>query len=299
MSLRRRGLIRNILKWLGILGLGIIIGASGVLAYWFFSQEGVDKVEPMIRQEVISVNREIALGQVITEADLSILAVEADLIPQGAFSQVNEVIGRKTWVKLVPKVVLREDFFYQTKPQFMVNGQEILVKKLPDDLQMGDYADIRIQFPSGHDYCVLSHKQVENLWQEKNMVMLGLDEVERLRLASAQTDTQIYEGAYLYLTIYPKRVDMPNTPVRYPVNGSVQSLYETVAQSNVDGSERSQLERALIQLKQEEKFLKAQVTDPINPANELVVSPKGQEKEEDQASGPSEAMEREGEAGAY
>ncbi len=258
MTLRKMGMIRSVLKILGLVVLGILIGAGGSFGYQFWQAAKTEKTLPVVRRTVLTVSRPLELGEIVEEADLTEMEVEEDSIPAGAFTLPEEVIGRKAWVALKPKVLLQPEFFYETNLEFWENTQEVTVAELPAGLLPGDYIDVRILFPSGHDYCVLSHKQAGGLDPEKKKIVLGLTEEERVRLGSAQNDVQTYERAYLYLTIYPKAVDMPDTVVRYPVSGSVQPLYEDVAQSEIIGQERNRLEAALTQLKEEEKFLKMQ-----------------------------------------
>ncbi|RRD94563.1 hypothetical protein EII17_07200 [Clostridiales bacterium COT073_COT-073] len=282
MTLRRRGMIRSVLKWAGLVLVGMVIGSGSSFGYWYWQQAATKKIPPVVRKEVVSVNREIALGEIIQAEDISLMAAEEELIPAGALVVPEQAIGQRTWVKLVPKVILQPDFFYQNQPELMVNQQEIVVQKLPEQLEIGDYTDLRIQFPSGHDYCVLSHKQIGGLNQEKNMIVLGLSEAERVRMGSALADIQSYEQAYLYLSIYPRAVDMPDTVVRYPVNGSVQPLYEEITRSRMMGEERNHLELALIQLKADEKFLKAEsqaISSQENVLNpEMPADPAGENK---------------------
>ena len=258
MTLRKMGMIRSALKTVGLVVLGIVIGAGGSFGYQHWQAASTEKLLPAVRRTVLTVSRPIELGEVIAEADLAEMEVEEDAVPAGVFTLPEEVIGRKTWVALKPRVMLQPEFFYETNLEFWQNTQEVEVSELPAELLPGDYVDVRILFPSGHDYCVLSHKQAGGLDADKKKIVLGLTEEERVRLGSAQIDVQTYERAYLYLTIYPKAVDMPDTVVRYPVSGSVQPLYEDVAQSAIVGQERNRLEAALTQLKAEEKFLKMQ-----------------------------------------
>lgn len=258
MTLRKMGMIRSVLKTLGLVVLGIVIGAGGSFGYQYWQAASTEKLLPAVRRTVLTVSQPIELGEVIAEADLAEMEVEEDAVPAGVFTLPEEVIGRKTWVALKPRVMLQPEFFYETNLEFWQNTQEVEVSELPAELLPGDYVDVRILSPSGHDYCVLSHKQAGGLDADKKKIVLGLTEEERVRLGSAQIDVQTYERAYLYLTIYPKAVDMPDTIVRYPVSGSVQPLYEDVAQSAIVGQERNRLEAALTQLKAEEKFLKMQ-----------------------------------------
>lgn len=256
MSLRRRGKILSILKIMGILLLGMVIGASAGLGFHIYKMASVEKVKPVVKQTVITVSRPVDLGEVITEEDVIEMEMPEESVPLGSFTQKEEVLGKKAWTRLEPKIILNQDLFYKENIAFMQNIQEVQLIKLPENLEVGDYIDLRIQFPSGHDYCVLSHKQVGSKNIEQNQITVALNEEERVRFGSAKTDASTYDNTYLYLSIYPKGVEMPNTVVRYPVSGSVQKLYEEVTGSVIVGQERNQLELALNQLKEEAKFLK-------------------------------------------
>lgn len=256
MSLRRRGKIISFLKFVGVLLLGVLMGAGTGFGFHMYKMASIEEVKPVPKQTVITVSHPVKLGDVITEEDIVEMEVEEERIPLGSFTQKEEVLGKKAWTRLEPKVVLNQDLFYSENIDFMQNLQEVTLVKLPENLEIGDYIDLRIQFPSGHDYCVLSHKQVGSKNIELNQITLGLNEEERVRLGSAKTDALTFDNTYLYLTIYPKGVEMPNTAVRYPVSGSVQKLYEEVTGGLVIGQERNQLELALNQLKEDAKFLK-------------------------------------------
>lgn len=257
MSLRRRGAVYQWLKWTGVLVLGMAIGAGSGFGYHFWQKATTVQVKPVEKKQIITVSRSVQMGETLSEQDLTEMEIEEGQVPLGAFTSRSEAIGKKAWTNLTPKAVLSQDYFFQENTEFMQNTQEVVFDKLPEGLEDGDYIDVRIQFPSGHDYCVLSHKQVFRVNYELNKVAFGMSEEERVRFGSAKTDVATFDTAYLYISIYPKGVDMPNTIVRYPVNGSVKKLYEDVAGSNVISNERSHLEVALQQLKEEEKFLKS------------------------------------------
>ncbi len=258
MSLRKWGMVRSILRYVGFVILGIALGAGGSIGYHYLREANKEEIVPIARRQVLTVNRPVELGEILEADDLIEIEVEETMIPAGAFVLPEEVIGQKAWVELKPQMLLQPELFYRQSLEYWENIQELELKELPAELLPGDFVDLRILFPSGHDYCVLSHKQVGALDSEKKKIVIGLKEEERVRLGSAQTDVRAYEHVYFYLTIYPKAVDMPDTIVRYPVSGSVQPLYEDVTQSGIVSQERIQLESALAQLKEEEKFLRLQ-----------------------------------------
>lgn len=70
------------------------------------------------------------------------------------------------------------------------------------NIEENDYADIRILFPNGEDYIVLSKKSLKNLAEEKNNCFLWLTEEEILNMSGAIVDAYLYTGSKLYTAKY-------------------------------------------------------------------------------------------------
>ncbi|AGC68356.1 hypothetical protein Cst_c13650 [Thermoclostridium stercorarium subsp. stercorarium DSM 8532] len=89
-------------------------------------------------------------------------------------------------------------------------------EKLPDDLRelefnmflvqsnqkKGDFVDVRIVFPNGENYIVLSKKKIVDIIPEENTIRLWLDETEIHNISSAIIDAYIHPGTKLYVTKY-------------------------------------------------------------------------------------------------
>ncbi len=109
---------------------------------------------------------------------------------------------------------------------------EISSLVLPLSLSKGDYVDVRINFPSGLDYVVLSKKRLEDLAridddsEKREICLFYLDSEEILRLSSAIVDAYLTEGAYLYTTIYISSETQKKAQITYPCNEGVSDLIE-------------------------------------------------------------------------
>lgn len=115
-----------------------------------------------------------------------------------------------------------------TKIEEMTTEYEIKSKEyyidyvvLGDEQETGEFLDIRIRFPNGEDYIVVSGKTITYL-TDKGFYMY-LDERELHMLSSARTDVDVYEGALLYLSSYGKKQE--DTSTDYPINLFVLSSY--------------------------------------------------------------------------
>lgn len=79
---------------------------------------------------------------------------------------------------------------------------EYNIFQLNSNIEENDYADIRILFPNGEDYIVLSKKSLKNLDVEKNNCFLWLTEEEILNISGAIVDAYLYSGSKLYTAKY-------------------------------------------------------------------------------------------------
>ena len=112
-----------------------------------------------------------------------------------------------------------------------------------DEQETDEFLDIRIRFPNGEDYIVVTGKTITYL-TDKGFYMY-LDEKELHMLSSARTDVDVYEGAKLYLASYGKQQE--NILTDYPINLFVLSSYPNYFENAEQiYSRRLQLEENLL-----------------------------------------------------
>lgn len=90
-------------------------------------------------------------------------------------------------------------------------------------INSGDLVDVRISFPNGEDYIVVSRKAIENI-DEKGIV-LKVNEEEILRMSSAKIDMNKYQGTRIYVVKYVNKNQKPATSY-YLLNEYVLTLCE-------------------------------------------------------------------------
>ena len=104
---------------------------------------------------------------------------------------------------------------------------EYTVINLPNRLEEGSFIDVRIMFPNGLDYIILSKKKVIDHWREEgrqdSLIYLHMTEEEILRMSSAIVDASLVEGSSLYAVEYVAP-DIEKTTKTYPANLEVLEL---------------------------------------------------------------------------
>lgn len=130
--------------------------------------------------------------------------------------------------------------------------------EITEALSRGDYVDIRIQFPNGADYIVLSKKRVLDcsLYDEvagtDNCLWIEVSEEEILTLSSAVVDAYYNDQAKIYAIQYVTQ-DQEKAIVTYPVNDIVQALIQddpNVVDKAIAHMENRVRERVTMQIKE-------------------------------------------------
>ena len=109
-----------------------------------------------------------------------------------------------------------------------VRKQEYNMIVLPMDLATGDYIDVRVQFPNGQDFIVVSKKEVEipnvNGTDSNDTIWISLTEDEILHMSCAIVDVAQVKGAKIYATKYTEAGMQKAATPTFPVNESTSAL---------------------------------------------------------------------------
>ena len=99
---------------------------------------------------------------------------------------------------------------------------------LPTDLQTGDYVDVRILFPSGQNFIVVSKKEVEipNIAGVDSLdtIWMELREDEILHMSCAIVEAYRAPGTKLYVTKYTEAGMQEASTPTFPVNKETSEL---------------------------------------------------------------------------
>ncbi|KJB86827.1 hypothetical protein AZ66_16645 [Paenibacillus sp. E194] len=163
-------------------------------------------------------------GKRIRSDDIAKIEMSSDLAPKQALNHPDQIIGKRLKIDTVPRTpVISTMLFEDEKMSDDLRWVETAVIQLPLRLQEKDMIDVRIRFPNGQDYIILSKKEIKSM--QYPTIWAHMDEQERLLFSSACVDAfvnggQIYALRYIEPQIQNKAV--PN----YPANEQVLKLIE-------------------------------------------------------------------------
>ena len=248
----------------------VISGAGGFLLYDHYSDNAI-KMKREYQTEISKLNsvanqsqRAYALTEDIKKGEkITPDMVEEVFLPDAAAAtnrlQVDDVDTTKYFAKMDLKkhTVISDAVLYQDEA---INNDERKAEysfiELPTKLEKDQYVDIRIQFPSGEDYVVLSKKKITDL--SGVTMWTTVDEGEILTISSAIVDAYV-QGAKIYAIQYVDEHMQENSQMTYPVKNNVKQLIKespnvvNVAKLNLEQQNRNRLDDALSKLSEEDR----------------------------------------------
>ncbi len=135
-----------------------------------------------------------------------------------------DCIGKQAVVDIPANTPITTNIVATEMPKQM-NERECTFINLSANLLKGDFVDVRILFPNGEDYIVVSKVAIQNPVIASNIVYLWLQEHEILNLDGAIVDANLH-GAMIYTTKYIEPEVQPANTVTYQPNEAVIALMQ-------------------------------------------------------------------------
>lgn len=273
---------------------GVLAGAAGMLAIscivGFFGYKAmhnnelalIKKYEKEIKQlELVAGSSEVgySLRNRVTKGDLITEAmVQKVYLPAGAKAEDSiqlvelESNGQYVWhakTDLEASTVVTKSMFYEAENITNdIREGEFSFIEIPTNVQQNSYVDIRIQFPNGDDYVVLTKKNVKSLVGVKMQMNVGEGEI--LTVSSAVVDAYI-EGAKIYAVPYVDEHMQAESIMTYPLKDNVRELLESspnvvnIAKYHLEKQNRARLE-SYLQIMTNEQLSKVEAGETLQNA---------------------------------
>lgn len=217
-------------------------GTAGLLfgvAFWFYHNQVTDKeaaANQRYQNELSRLkeqneqsytqgwrpSRNIGAGEKLNASDLIMSELPSDQIPDDYIASKENIAGKMTKIALKQNTLITESLLYVAEPASDdLRNREISFVKIPGVLKAKDVIDVRIQFPTGQDYILLSKKKVKDL--KASTLTLTLTEAEILSISSAVVDAYLHKASIYALTYVEPELQNSAIPT-YPPNDQVLKL---------------------------------------------------------------------------
>ncbi len=250
---------------ISILVAAIII-LAGCIAIIYVGKKTLDEKQIQIndlqyeidsnKQVVYVAKTDISAGETLIDGE-NIMKQEIYTGLETEYYLPDEKVGGVAVLDIKALEPIMADMVTTLEIQQDTREYEVAVANLMTDQEEYDYVDVRIMFPTGEDYTVLTKKPVHNLILENCVFYSYLNEDEILRMASATIDAYTVSGTYIYTTRYVEpnlqTESVPNYVVRPEVIDLINSDPNilSIAKETLNLEARINLEQRLVGLSEE------------------------------------------------
>ena len=213
----------------------VLVGAIlGTLYYLFqakikeLNAESEEKIQQLtfelylLNREAYIPKDEIKLGTLLTPELFDKVNIKLETKQDLLLDESD--MGKINTVTLPAGAAVLKSMTTETKPANDIREVELNMFLTQTNQKYGDHVDIRITFPNGESYIVLSKKQLKGINLKENTVWLWLDEAEILNISSAIIDAYIHQGSKLHVTTYILPELQEAAIPFYPANTDVLDL---------------------------------------------------------------------------
>lgn len=210
---------------------GGLVGGAFVLKTMQASYEmRIDALESQIETNTHGIYvaaTDIKYGDVIT-ADMVVR--ESHLLSYPADLFTAEDIGSIAKVSVPAGTVMLAPMCEAEQKEVSEREVEFTCFYVSQNVEVGDYIDVRIRYQTGEDFVILSKKRVERLSLTNATCFLMVNEVELQMMASAIVDVSEYD-AVLYSNVYPQPEIQMAAAITYPVRSESHNLIQPLAET--------------------------------------------------------------------
>lgn len=238
---------------------------------------------------------DVKSGTIVSPEDL----VEVDIPEQytydenerktGYITDINMIVGNRYKTDLSSGTLITPALIYPNDLTGDLRYLDIVFDELPIGIEVGDYIDVRFQFPFGQDFIAMTHKEIVEI--NEHVLKLVVSQADLYVYESIKTDKAYYPGTKLYgieyidggiqrsaENYYPIRIETLTAMVQDPNLGDDfnmdayqyvdRDLLEEQLFSNID-AENNELYGKLVDLITEnKKVLEDQYNNAVRAYNE-------------------------------
>jgi hypothetical protein len=179
----------------------------------------------MLQRYVYVTLCDITAGDTITENNTKKLSVYSSQ-PQSSFITSKE-LGQQALVDIPQETQIMRSMLTDTIVTSDLREVEYRVLHINANIIDNDIIDVRIFYPNGENYIVLSKKAIKGIAEGSVMCYLWLDAEELLKMSAAIVDAASYPGTQLITTKYIEPSIQEPSVVTYNPSLAVLELLET------------------------------------------------------------------------
>lgn len=207
-----------------ILPAGIFTGYLKVKSIYEHRIEIMSEVLQQYTVTVYVASAEIKAGDIITGTTVTVTETLSGQDKKNFMSETD--IGHKALVDIPAGTHILKNMIAEEAMGDSIREVEFSLNLAGENIKEGDYTDIRLRYPNGEDYIVVSKSCISRIDTVKGYLYLKLSPDEIHLMSSALVDCFLKSGTYLYTTKYIAASYQESSFVTYTPNEDVLSLIQ-------------------------------------------------------------------------
>ncbi|WP_033167848.1 SAF domain-containing protein [Clostridium sp. KNHs205] len=207
-----------------ILPAGIFTGYLKVKSIYEHRIEIMSEVLQQYTVTVYVASAEIKAGDIITGTTVTVTETLSGQDKKNFMSETD--IGHKALVDIPAGTHILKNMIAEEAMGDSIREVEFSLNLAGENIKEGDYTDIRLRYPNGEDYIVVSKSCISRIDTVKGYLYLKLSPDEIHLMSSALVDCFLKSGTYLYTTKYIAASYQEPSFVTYTPNEDVLSLIQ-------------------------------------------------------------------------
>ncbi len=213
----------------------VIIGGASILTTIFVANQIKGEYNALLteaendrkqnQRNVYVAMSDITAGDAITDNNTKKVTVYSSQ-PQNSFI-TNHEFGQLALIDIPTDTQLIKTMLTDNIVSSELREVEYEIFNINSNIIGNDTVDIRIVFPNGENFVVLSKKVIKGITDASVMCYLWLDAQEILRMSAAIVDAALYPGTRLITTKYIEPSFQDASEVTYTPSISILELLET------------------------------------------------------------------------
>jgi hypothetical protein len=213
----------------------VVIGGAAVFTSLLITGQIKEEYEAQLEKAYLEIERnrhkvyvavaDIKAGDYITKEHIEERVVYTSQ-PEETY-QRNLEGGEVALVDIAAGTQIISSMLAENKVSSELRESEFSVINISSNIDGNDTVDVRITYPNGESFVVLSKKIIRGISPETAVCYFWLDEEELLRMSAAIVDAVLYSGAELHITKYIEPSIQEASIVNYVPSLSILSLLES------------------------------------------------------------------------
>ncbi len=187
----------------------------------------IEEIGPLVDCWTVDPKAKSTVGSTVLESEIINIPIPESCVQSNFVMDKYDIVGKFYKVNISNGTPLTKDMFMDKELDDTSRSLDISADTFPIGLAVGDYVDLRLLYPKGEDYIVLSHLRVNEI--NSDTIKCILDEQQILFYDSAVVENFLNKskGSATYFIKYTEPGIQEPAKVTYSVPQSIMNLLDS------------------------------------------------------------------------